>query len=221
MNRLSLTTASILSLSALLAGCGGLLGSREPAPVTYVLRPVIASPGAQGAATADPRAPSLQVQRVVVAPGYARDEILRTEPDRRLEQYAASRWPDALPAVVERLAVDALRQHAAWSAVHDAAAPLAATHLLRLTVRRFDAEYAVVGRAPTVRVVIDATVARRSDRALLAAFTVEASAAASEDRMSAIVAAFERAVGQAMADIARGAAGAGAASALASSGNAG
>jgi cholesterol transport system auxiliary component len=203
MRRTPFKVALTLTLSASLAGCSGLLGSREPAPVTYVLRPVVASVATSAASAA----PSLQVQRVVVAPGYARDEILRTEPDRRLGQYAASRWPDALPTVVERLAVDALRQHGAWSAVHDAAAPIAATQLLRLTVRRFDAEYAALGRAPTVRVVIDATVVRRSDRMLLAAFTVEASAAASEDRMSVIVAAFERAAGEAMEGVARRATG--------------
>jgi len=186
---------------ALLSGCGSLLGSRESAPVTYVLRPAFAAVVASGTGTR-----SLQVQRVVVAPGYARDEILRTEPDRRLGQYASSRWPDVLPAVVERLAVDAARGSGAWSVVHDAAAPLPATELLRLTVRRFDADYTVDGRAPTVRVVIDATVSRRSDRSLLSAFTVEASAQAADDRMSAIVAAFDEAAGVAMERIARQAA---------------
>lgn len=205
MIRTPVTAVLVLSLSAALTGCSGLLGGRAEAPVTYVLRPAVAAPAAPVAATA----PSLQVQRVVVAPGYSRDEILLTEPDRRLGQYAASRWPDALPAVVERLAVDALRQHGAWSAVHDAAAPLSATHLLRLTVRRFDAEYIALGRAPTVRVVIDATVASRGERALLASFTVETSAVAAEDRMSAIVAAFEQAAGEAMDRLARAAAGVG------------
>jgi cholesterol transport system auxiliary component len=104
------------------------------------------------------------------------------------------------------LAVDAARGSGAWSVVHDAAAPLPATELLRLTVRRFDAEYTVEGRAPTVRVVIDATVSRRSDRALLSAFTVETSAQAADDRMSAIVAAFDEAAGVAMERIARQAA---------------
>ena len=186
---------------ALLSGCGSLLGSRESAPVTYVLRPAVAAVAVPATGTK-----SLQVQRVVVAPGYARDEILRTEPDRRLGQYASSRWPDELPAFVERLAVDAARGSGAWSVVHDAAAPLPATELLRLTVRRFDAEYTVEGRAPTVRVVIDATVSRRSDRALLSAFTVETSAQAADDRMSAIVAAFDEAAGVAMERIARQAA---------------
>jgi ABC-type uncharacterized transport system auxiliary subunit len=166
-----------------------------------VLRPAVTAVAVPGAGTK-----SLQVQRVVVAPGYARDEILRIEPDRRLGQYASSRWPDVLPAVVERLAVDAARGSGAWSVVHDAAAPLPATELLRLTVRRFDAEYTEAGRAPTVRVVIDATVSRRLDRTLLSAFTVETSAQAADDRMSAIVAAFDEAAGVAMDRIARRAA---------------
>jgi cholesterol transport system auxiliary component len=198
---------ALLPLMALLAlgGCSGLLSSRSAAPVTYVLRPAIAADAVSGAASSSGpmSAPSLQVQRVAAAPGYSRDEILLTQPDRRLDVYAASRWPDALPVVVERLVVDALRQHGRWSVVHDAAAPFAADQLLRVTVRRFDAEYTSVGGPPTVRVVLDATLARRGDRAVLAAFTVEASSAAAEERMSAIVAAFERATAEALSALAR------------------
>ena len=201
MTRSSWLAAPALCGLALLSGCGSLLGGRESTPVTYVLRPTVAAVAVPGAGTK-----SLQVLRVVVAPGYARDEILRTEPDRRLGQYASSRWPDALPSVVERLAVDAARGSGAWSVVHDAAAPLPATELLRLTVRRFDAEYTEAGRAPTVRVVIDATVSRRLDRTLLSAFTVETSSQAAAFRMSAIVAAFDEAAGEAMDRIARRAA---------------
>ena len=206
--RASPAARTVLPVLAMLAlgGCSGLLTGRSATPVTYVLRPAMASDAASalGSSTgsARPSAPSLQVQRVAVAPGYARDEILLTQPDRRLDVYAASRWPDALPVVVERLVVDALRQHGAWSVVHDAAAPFAADQLLRVTVRRFDAEYAAAGGPPTVRVVLDATIARRGDRAVLAAFTAEASSAASEDRMSAIIAAFERATGSALSQVA-------------------
>jgi cholesterol transport system auxiliary component len=189
---LSLVMVALLALG----GCSSLLPSSGAAPVTYVLRPAIA---AQAPATAQASsASSLQVQRVAVAPGYARDEVLLTQPDRRLDVYAASRWPDTLPVVMERLVVDALRQRGAWSVVHDAAAPFAADRLLRVTVRRFDAEYASAGEPPTVRVVLDATLARRGDRAVLSSFTVEAVQAASADRMSAIVAAFEQAAGEAL-----------------------
>lgn len=198
---------ALLPLMALLAlgGCSGLLSSRGAAPVTYVLRPAIATDAVSAAAASSGpvSAPSLQVQRVAASPGYSRDEILLTQPDRRLDVFAASRWPDALPVVVERLVVDALRQHGRWSVVHDAAAPFAADQLLRVTVRRFDAEYTSVGGPPTVRVVLDATLARRGDRAVLAAFTVEATSAAAEERMSAIVAAFERATGEALSTLAR------------------
>jgi cholesterol transport system auxiliary component len=186
---LSLVMVALLASS----GCSSLLPSSGAAPVTYVLRPAVVAQ-----ATAAAPASSLQVQRVAVAPGYARDEVLLTQPDRRLDVYAASRWPDTLPVVMERLVVDALRQRGAWSVVHDAAAPFAADRLLRVTVRRFDAEYASVGQPPTVRVVMDATLARRGDRTVVSSFTVEAAQAASADRMSAIVAAFEQATGEAL-----------------------
>jgi len=207
-HRASPAARTVLPVLAMLAlgGCSGLLTGRSATPVTYVLRPAMAADAASAlpssTASARPPATSLQVQRVAVAPGYARDEILLTQPDRRLDVYAASRWPDVLPVVVERLVVDALRQHGAWSVVHDAAAPFAADQLLRVTVRRFDAEYAAAGGPPTVRVVLDATIARRGDRAVLAAFTAEASSAAAEDRMSAIIAAFERATGSALSQVA-------------------
>lgn len=191
--------AASVAVLVLLAGCSSLFTSRTPAPVTYVLRPVAAVTTASAAAPSGAAATaSLQVQRIATAPGYARDEILLTQPDRRLDMYAASRWPDVLPVVVERLVVDALRQQGAWSVVHDAAAPYAADHLLRVTVRRFDAEYTAAGRPPVVRVVLDATVSRRGERSVRAAFTVEGSAEAAEDRMSSIVAAFERASGEAL-----------------------
>jgi cholesterol transport system auxiliary component len=205
-HRASPAARTVLPVLAMLAlgGCSGLLTGRSATPVTYVLRPAMAAEAVSAAAASSGpvSAPSLQVQRVAVAPGYARDEILLTQPDRRLDVYAASRWPDVLPVVVERLVVDALRQHGAWSVVHDAAAPFAADQLLRVTVRRFDAEYAAAGGPPTVRVVLDATIARRGDRAVLAAFTAEASSAAAEDRMSAIIAAFERATGSALLQVA-------------------
>ena len=201
---LSLAMAALIALG----GCSSLLPSGGAAPVTYVLRPAIAAdaPSAPAPPSGRASALSLQVQRVAAAPGYARDELLLTRPDRRLDVYAASRWPDALPVVVERLVVDALRQHGGWSVVHDAAAPFAADQLLRVTVRRFDAEYAGAGGPPVVRVVLDATLARRGDRTVSAAFTAEASSAAAEDRMSAIVAAFERASGEALTELTRTAA---------------
>jgi len=189
---------SLMAITLLIAGCGSLFSSRAEAPVTYVLRPVFGgTPSAQGGAELlSSGGAVVQVGRVATAPGYATDAILATLPDRRLDIFAASRWPDALPGVVEALAVQALR--AVGVAAHDAAAPIAATHLLRITVRRFDAEYRVAAAAPVARVVLEVEVLRRADRQVVEQFAAEGEAMAEANRMGAIVAAFEIASARAL-----------------------
>ena len=71
------------------------------------------------------------------------------------------------------------------------------------TLRRFEADYTSGGRAPTVQVVLDCTLGRHRDRALLGSFTASGSAAASEDRVGSVVAAFEAATGAAMTELGR------------------
>lgn len=185
--------APLLCVLACLAGCSSLFTDRGPAAVTYVLRPAFAT----AAARPEAAVPVLQLATVAAAPGYATADLLVTRPDRRLDVFAASRWPDELPRVVAELALAALRDAAGLEA-HDAAAPVAATHMLRLTVRRFDAEYRVEGSPPMVRVVIDAVVLRRSDRQVLGSFTTDSAVPAAANRMSVIVEAFERAAADAL-----------------------
>lgn len=186
---------SLAVSTLLLAGCGNLLSSRAEAPVTYVLRPMFAEASAAGCGA--PAAPAVvQVTEVVVAPGYATESILASRPGRRLDVYAASRWPAALPTVVESLAVEAL--HAAGCAAQDARASVAPTHGVRILVRRFDAEYVDEATPPLVKVVLEVTVTRRPDRQVLAVFPVEVDIPATANRMGSIVAAFEAATGQAL-----------------------
>lgn len=196
-----LRTLSLLIAVALIAGCGGLFTSRTAAPTTYVLRPEFAALPRTALTTVERKGGQAVVQLVSVAaaPGYATDAILATLPERRLDIFAASRWPEPLPRVVASLALQALV--AGGVAAHDAAAPVAATHLLRITLRRFDAQYAEATAAPVVRVVLDAVVLRRADRQIVAAFTTEAEVTAATNRMAAIVAAFEAAAAEALSHL--------------------
>jgi cholesterol transport system auxiliary component len=204
----SLALAALASTALGLAACGGGLRSASAEPVTYVLRaaPVAAAPGqatvAPGTApalAAGPMAASrlggatLQVTRVLAQPGYAGDRILLVRADRSLDFYAASRWPEPLPAVVATLAAETLRGTGALRAVHDDAAPFAADYSLRIAIRRFDAEYSSGDAAPRVRVAVECTVGRSSTRAVIAAFDAEATVQAASNRMGAVVEAFEQA----------------------------
>jgi ABC-type uncharacterized transport system auxiliary subunit len=109
-----------------------------------------------------------------------------------------------LPDVVETLAIDTLRASGNWASVHDAPSPFAADYLLQITIRRFEADYTGggAGAAPKVYVTLDCTIARRIGRELLTSFVAEGVADAEADRMSAVVAAFEKAANTALASMA-------------------
>jgi ABC-type uncharacterized transport system auxiliary subunit len=103
--------------------------------------------------------------------------------------------------MVESVIVDALRAGGNFSAVFDDTAPYAPRYSLRVTLRRFESDYTSGGHAPTVYVVLDCTLGRHRDRELLASFTAQGSAVANEDRLTAVVAAFEAATAAAMAQL--------------------
>jgi cholesterol transport system auxiliary component len=210
MTAVSRGVVPLLAVALALAGCSGLT-SRDTEVVSYVLRPPVATvtpvAGGEGARVdaPSPAAPtaaaSLKVVRVVAQPGYAGDRILLLGDDRSLGFFAGSRWVDMLPSVVGTLAVESLRATARLAAVHDENAPFTADYTLRLTIRRFDAEYPEAGRPPRVTVGFECAVGRRSDRATVASFAVEARADAADDRMRDVVAAFEAATQLALADL--------------------
>jgi cholesterol transport system auxiliary component len=196
MNKPALVLAILSSL--VLSGCGGVFDSKMAAPQTYVLRlkPPAAAP--------DPASRgSVLVQRPEAGPGLDSDRIALLRSDRRFDFYAASRWAAPAPDVVESVIVDALRGAGTFSAVFDDAAPYAPRYDLRCALRRFEADYTGGGAAPTAQVVLDCTLGRRRDRALLASFTAQGSAPAAEDRLNAVVAAFEAATAAAVADLSR------------------
>ena len=200
MKRLSL--GLVASLPALLAGCGGVFESSLAAPQTYVLRmPDSAAPvGTNGQAGAG----SVLVRRPEAGPGLDSNRIALLRSDRRFDFYAASLWAAPAPDVLESVVIDTLRNAGTFTAVLDDASPFAPRYDLRITMRRFEADYTNGGsRAPTVHVVLDCTLGRHRDRALLSSFTVQGSALAEEDRLGAVVAAFEAATAGAMAELTR------------------
>lgn len=184
-----------LVVSLALAGCSGVFESKLAAPQTYVLRlPPSAAPA--NALTAG----SVLVQRPEATPGLDSNRIALLRSDRRFDFFAASLWAAPAPDVIESVVVDALRGTGTFSAVFDDAAPFAPRYDLRVTVRRFEADY-TSGDIPTVHVVLDCTLGRHRDRVLLASFTARGSARADADRVSSVVAAFEAATASAMSEL--------------------
>jgi cholesterol transport system auxiliary component len=201
-----LATALAALLPALLTGCGGVFESSLAAPQTYVLRmpATAAAAGTNGQASAG----SVLVRRPEAGPGLDSNRIALLRSDRRFDFYAASLWAAPAPDVVESAVIDVLRSSGSFTAVLDDASPFAPRYDLRITLRRFEADYTNDGsggggRAPIVHVVLDCTLGRHRDRALLSSFTAQGSAQAAEDRLGSVVAAFEAATAGAMAELSR------------------
>lgn len=217
--RMRLAVATVVVALASLAGCSGGLRSDAPAVQTYYLRVASAMPapssapaqgsGGSGGSAAAPgsggsasaratSAGSLQVIRPQFAPGLASDAIVVVQPDRRLDTFAASRWPAPLPDVVESLVMETLRSRSEFATVVDSRSAFPADWLLQVRIRRFEAEYASAGGVPRAVVALDCTLGRRSDREIVASFTAEGAAQAADNRLGAVVAALEQAAGMAL-----------------------
>jgi len=196
--------AVAIAAAAALAGCSSGLRSDTTAPVTYVLRAPAVPAAASSAGIAQPLPASVLVARIAAHPGYDGDRIVLLAPDRRLDVYAGSRWPAPAPELVGALLVDTLRASGRLRAVHDAAAPFPADYTLRVTIRRFDADYTAAGldAAPRVVVALDGTLGRRADRGVVATFVAETGQDAASNRMGAVVAAFDAALQAALRDVA-------------------
>jgi cholesterol transport system auxiliary component len=194
---------AILSTSFALTACSGVFESKLDAPQAYVLRlPPATAPGASA------NGGSVLLQRPQAGPGLDSDRIALLRSDQRFDFYAASRWAAPAPDLIESVMLDALRATGAFSAVFDDSAPYAPVYNLRCGLRRFESDYTserggAGGRAPTVHVALDCTLGRRRDRQLLASFTAQGSSVAGEDRLSAVVAAFEAATATAMKELGR------------------
>ena len=182
--------AALLSL----AGCGSLLETTVPPPQMYVLR---LAPAA-GPTAARASAGSVQVLRPVAGPGLDVDRILLLRSGQRIDSFAASLWAAPAPDMISSMIVDALRANGSFAAVFDDASPHPPHYNLRVSLRRFEADYTAADGPPTIHVTLDATLGRHRDRELVASFAVQQTVRADEDRMAAVVAAFEKATSAAV-----------------------
>ena len=187
-------------LAILSAGCTGLHSNRA-APQVYTLEPAPATAMPVAPAGAVAGSVTVQVLRPLAAPWLDTDRIALVHEAQRLDYYAASRWPAALPDLLQTLAIDAVRAAGRFGAVQPGATAFVADDVLQIEIRRCQAEYAADG-LPVVHVQLLATLGRQSDRTLVASITAETSRPALENRMQAVVAAFQGALGDALAQLA-------------------
>lgn len=186
--------AGIALLGMLLAACSGLTSKTEP-DQTYVLR---AAPAAGAPAIAG----VLAVLRPAVQPGLDTDRIMLTSAGQQLDQFAASRWGDSLPRVISAMAVESLAGGGGFATVLDAGrAAVTSDYELLLTVRHFEAAFGSSDSPPTIHVAFECALMAGTPRRIVGRCDGAAEEAASENRMSAIVSAMERAAQRALATV--------------------
>ena len=191
-SRAALPAALALSLS--LAGCVSLLPAAKPVQL-YRFGSAFPPP-------ATPASPGLMVGRGGLDfPPAAGGDGLLTVTGSQAAFIANARWIEPASVMFNQAVTTAFDQPGSARLVGRGEGE-SGPSTLRLEVRRFETDYdAGPAGAPTVEVVINAVLVRNIDRDLVAQKLFEVRQPAGENRVSAIVAAYDAAVGQALAGV--------------------
>ena len=180
-----------------LAGCSGsLFRSHAPPPTTYLLSVKTQPPAGAVGIPAD-----LTVLLPRVRTGLETDRIAVLYPDHRLDYFAAARWSGPLDEVMQDLTLQAF--HDRFRNVHTDSSAFAAGYWLEIDVVDFQAEYAASGAssAPTAHVHLLVRLGNAGDRHVLGEFDADVRESATDNRLTAVVAAYNAAADQALAEI--------------------
>ena len=180
-----------------LAACGGsLFQSKVPPASVYLLSAGAAAPsGAEIPA-------DLAVLEPRVRIGLGSDLIAVLYADRRLDYFAGARWSGPLDAVVQDLAIQVFRARAKLRSVHAESSAFGSGYWLEIDVEDFQAEYSAdTGAAPTIHVHLLGRVGGSADRRILGQFEADDRQRAADNRLTAIVEAYNRAADAALAQI--------------------
>ena len=196
-------TMLLALLGVTLAACAGSLFKNKAAPPTmYMLGATRKTPAADaqgGNVTSD-----LAVLRPRVRAGLDTDRIAALYPDRHMDYFADVRWSGPLDEVLQDLAVQEFHVNQGIGNVSADVSVFSSPYWLEIEVMAFQAEYSAAGGPPTVHVHFQARLGNSGDRHVLARFEPDVREAAGDNRMSAIVDAYNRAADDALSDIAAG-----------------
>ncbi len=143
-------------------------------------------------------AADLVVLKPQVRPGLDTPRIAALYPDRRLDFYAGADWSAPLDEVVQQLAVENFRERANFRNVVNDASLVVAGYWLEIEVIDFQAEYTSNHGAPTVHVRLTARLGDVRNRQVLGRFDATETRDAADNRLAAIIAAYEEAANAAL-----------------------
>lgn len=192
--------ACCASLALGACSTSSLLDSELPIPSSYVIAPL---PPAATATSSAASQVDLAIARPDVAPGLdtQRIAVLR---GRQLDYYRGAQWSGNALDVVQSLLVGSLQNQKLFRSVSSEQARISGAYMLDSEVRDFQAEYVDGRDVPLVRVTIIGRLIRIADRALVESIEATATNDASDNRLTAVAAAFEAAGHQVAQTLASG-----------------
>jgi len=207
----SLHRALLLALlGAALGGClGSLLQSKARPQTVYQLAPPAAD-GASGAAPGAPAGPAsggaaAGVELAVLTPrvrsGLDDDQVRVAYPDHHLDFLAGARWSGSLDEMLQDLIIEAFRARAPQVGVETDHSAFGTAYWLEVDVDDFQAEYSAAGGPPVAHVHLEARLGATSDRRILEHLELDARQAAAQNRVGAIIEAYNRATDEVLREL--------------------
>jgi cholesterol transport system auxiliary component len=183
---------TLLIASFALTGCvGEILQSKVDEPQTYVLQ-------VNDAGTAKVAYPlQLGVALPKASPGLDTNRIAVLRNANQLDYYFGARWGGTAPQVVQAYLVSLLQAQQGFKGVNAEGARVDADYLLDVELKDFQAAYASANGNPTIKVTLVGTLIQVKTRQAVASVTTTASTPASDNRLGAVVTAFQTATRQA------------------------
>jgi cholesterol transport system auxiliary component len=188
----------LLSASGfLLTGCGGLdFGPKDSNDTIYVLDPATE---AQAGGRPLPWALAVDIPDASDAIDSRRIALIKS--DATMDYYANAMWPDRLPMLVQTALVAGFEASGRVPSVSRAQDAVHADYELGTDIRDCAAHYGTQDGIPSVTVSIVAQISTARARKIVASFTAKATVAAGQNSTGAAVAAFNTALGRAVAEI--------------------
>lgn len=185
-----LIAASFITLA--LTGCvGEILQSKTTEPQTYVLQ-------VSDVGTAKVAYPSqLSIALPKASPGLDTNRIAVLRTANQLDFYYGARWGGTAPQVVQAFLVSALQSQQGFKGVAAEGARVDADYLLDLELRDFQASYTSTNANPVIKVTLVGALIQIKSRKVVAHVNATASSPANDNRLGAVVAAFQSATRQA------------------------
>lgn len=189
---------TLLVVAALACGgCGGLLETKLPASSSYVLASAPAASAGVARSEAD-----LSIGRPDLAPGLDSERIAVLK-GRQLDYYRGAQWGGRATEVVQTLMVESFEDQQLFRSVTAEQSRVSSDYVLDVSVRDFQSEYTSDNDAPTAHVTILVRLIRVADRQLVQSIAATAESKASDNRMTAVAAAFEAAAQKVVLELAQ------------------